>query len=91
MDDHMLKIFIKEHFDFEVLKEAGFFNEDISKDDYKGQAKRIREFFGFKSIYEYGSKTIRCHLTLDSRSSVNEKGELIEEPFITELKSIYES
>lgn len=78
--DKILERFMKEQFDFNALKKAGFFTKEM-KADYKAQADRVCKFFGYKTVYEHGAQEIRCHL-----SYANPEGK----PFITTLKSIYE-
>lgn len=55
--DEILKRFMKEFFHFPTLCKAGFFKKEM-KGDYKAQAERVRSFFGFKSVYEYGLNAI---------------------------------
>ncbi len=96
--DRTLKNFMQEQFDFEGLLEIGFFKEQ-DREDYKVQAKKVCKFFGFESVYEYGARDIRCHLSYGDEQSglgndrplhVNENGKLKEEPFITVIPNIYE-
>jgi len=76
----LLKSFIKEFFDFNGLCKAGLFTKDIRK-DYNKQAEILCNFLGLESIYEYGAKEIRCHI---SEALPNNN------PFITVIPSIYE-
>ncbi len=97
----LLKKFMKEHFSFTPLRKVGFFTKEM-KNDYEAQAKKICEFFGLESVYEYGSEDIRCHINyanpddkigLDSSFRplhVNEKGQLKCAPFVEVFPSIYE-
>lgn len=99
--DRLLKSFIKENFPpFSELVKIGFFTKEM-RGDYKAQAERICKFFGYKTVYEYGSKSVTCHLTyasgldpagLDSSRplSVDQDGKLRVEPFLTDIRSIYE-
>lgn len=73
---------MQEFFPFTPLRKAGFFTPEM-KGDYEAQAARVCQRFGFKSVYEYGAKEIRCHL-----SKVREVAP--DEPFITVIPSIYE-
>ncbi len=83
--DKLLKNFLEEFFDFTELKKAGLFDKTFKKNDYQKQADRLCTFFGFKTIYEYGSREIRCHLSyVDSEKSKKE-------PFVTVIPNIYES
>jgi len=79
-DEGCLKRFMKEFFPFTHLKQAGFFTKEM-KGDYEAQAKRICDFFGFETVYEYGAITTQCHI-----SHVEPKNE----PFVTVFESIYE-
>jgi len=56
------------------------------------------KFFGYQTIFEYGTKEIRCHLTFVDPDCpagiktarplhVDKEGELKEEPFITVIPS----
>ena len=91
---------MKEFFPFTEFKKMGFFTKEM-KGDYEAQAEKVCKFFGYKTVFEYGAKEIRCHLTyasgidpagLDSSRplSVDQEGELKTEGFITEIRSIYE-
>lgn len=90
--DKLLKSFLEEHFDFQTLKKVGFFSKKIKKKDIHAQAERICHLFGYKTIYEYGSKEIRAHLSYAGQRPlhINEDGELKQEPFVTIIKNIYE-
>lgn len=83
-----LKKFMLDHFDFDSLKKSGFY-KNIKRKDYQAQADRVCYFFGYKSVFEYGTEEIRCHISygVDRPIKVNEKGELTIEPFITVIKS----
>jgi hypothetical protein len=77
--DEVLKRFMLEFFDFYTLKKAGFWPKGVTKRDYKAQAERVCQFFGYKTVFEYGSKEARCHLT-DGKTN---------RPFVTVVESIY--
>lgn len=77
----VLKRFMQEFFPFKEFMKAGIFTKEM-KGDYKAQSERVCKFFGYKTVYEYGAKEIRAHLSL-----VNPKPD---EPFITVVQSIYE-
>lgn len=79
--DKVLERFMKEFFHFPTLCKAGFFTKEM-KGDYKAQAARVCDHFGYETVYEYGSKEIRCHITTDKRDP--------DEPFITVIQSIYD-
>ena len=88
--DKVLENFMKEFFPFGPLKKAGFFTKEM-RGDYKAQSERVCKYFGYKSIYEYGIKEVRCHIsTVDYYECVNEKGELIQKPFVTVIPSIWD-
>jgi hypothetical protein len=80
--DGVLKRFMEEFFDFKELVKVGLFTKEM-KGDYKAQAEKICHYFGYESVYEYGAKEIRCHLTFVGKRPDNE-------PFITVIPSIYE-
>lgn len=90
-DLKILKQFIDENFDIKTLVKVGFIKKEIKK-DYLAIANRICVFFGYETIYEYGTNEIRAHLSYDGDrpKHVNEKGELKEEAFITVMPSIYD-
>ena len=79
----LLESFMKEFFPFKVFKKCGFFTKEM-KGDYSAQAERVCNYFGYDTVYEYGSEEMRAHLSyLDNE---REKGE----PFVTTIKSIYD-
>lgn len=80
--DKVLERFMKEFFPYREFKKAGFFTKEM-RGDYKAQAERVCQRFGYKTVYEYGSKEIRCHLTFAGERPKNE-------PLVIEIKSIYE-
>jgi hypothetical protein len=91
--DRILRNFLDEFFDFYTLRKVGFFAKEMKKNDIDGQAKRICEWFGFKTVFEYGVDSIRCHISYADGhrpQHVDENGELQQEPFITEIKGTYE-
>lgn len=71
-----------EMFDFGELKKSGIYSKEIKRNDYQAQADRICHYFGFKTVFEYGKDSIQCHLSYANR--------MLEEPFVTVIKSIYE-
>ncbi|SKA30154.1 hypothetical protein SAMN04488128_103229 [Chitinophaga eiseniae] len=82
-DPGLLTRFMQEFFPYGHFKKIGIFTKGM-RGNYYAQAARICKFFGLKTIYEYGSKEIRCHLTyVDGKRP---KGE----PFVTVTPSIYE-
>lgn len=82
----VLKRFMKEHFHFCSLRKAGLFTKEM-RGDYKAQAERICRFFGLKSIYEYGTKEIRCHITEAGTKNYIPDSNERKEPFTTVVKS----
>lgn len=82
-DNGVLKRFMKEFFPFNDLLKAGFFTPEM-KGDYEAQAKRVCEYFGFETVYEYGSTEISCHLTYSKDARPPDEG------FVTVIPSIYE-
>lgn len=58
--DEVLKRFMKEFFHFPTLCKVGFFTKEM-KGDYKAQAERVRKFFGYESVYEYGLGAIHIN------------------------------
>lgn len=79
----VLKRFMIEFFPFTELRKAGFFTKEM-KGNYYAQAKRVCDFFGIKSVFEYGAKELRCHLSYDGERPENSK------EFITVVPSIYD-
>ena len=79
----VLKRFMIEFFPFTELRKAGFFTKEMNG-DYYAQAKRVCDFFGYKSVFEYGAKEIRCHLSYPGERPENDK------EFITVIPSIYD-
>ncbi|AMQ00951.1 hypothetical protein AY601_4100 [Pedobacter cryoconitis] len=91
--NRILKNFLEEFFDFYTLRKVGFFPKEMKKTDIHGQAKRICEWFSFKTVFEYGVSKIRCHISYADGyrpQHVDVDGELQHEPFITEIGGIYE-
>ena|SRR5690606_22022850 len=87
-DDRILKEFLDEHIPFYELRKAGFFPKEMKKTDIHGQAERICKWFGYKTVFEYGAKTIYSHLTYTDRHRplyVDEEGELKSAPFVEKL------
>lgn len=79
----VLKRFMQEFFPFTELVKIGFFKKEM-KADYYAQAKRVCDFFGFESIFEYGSKEIKCHITYVKGKRPKDEG------FVTTFKNIYD-
>jgi len=80
--EETLKNFMLEMFDFDGLKKAGIYSKEIKRKDYQAQADRICQYFGFKTVFEYGKDSVQCHLSYAKRPA--------NEPFVTVIKSIYE-
>ena len=87
----VLQNFMREFFPFNEFRDAGIFDSEL-KGDYKGQAKRICELFGYDTVFEYGAKEVACHISYSGSAPnlfVTPQGELIERPFITIVENIY--
>jgi len=96
---------MEEFFPFDLFLEIGFFSEEI-RGNHEAQAERVCQFFGYDTVYEYGSKPIRCHISYPQPNElepkdqeqgyggrplhVDEDGQLKPELFITEIPSIYD-
>lgn len=73
-----------EKFDFSTLKKVGFYPKDMKFNDYEGQAKRVCDFFGIKSVYEYSEigKGTRYHIS-EGNLKPPKEGEINEyKPFV---------
>jgi len=89
-EDKVLQRFMKEHFPFRELKDAGLFTQKM-KGDYQAQAERVRKYFGYTNVYEYGAEEVSCHLSFEKeedRLSLTKDG-VHSEPFTTVTTSIY--
>lgn len=64
-EEEGLKSFMENYFDFDALKEAGFYNKGIKLNDYKKQAERICYFFGLDSVFDYMmiGHGVGCHIS----------------------------
>lgn len=83
-DAGVLKRFIKEVFPtFAQCVKFGLFKPEM-KNNYYAQALRICQFFGYKSVFEYGSEETICHL------SYEQGHEPPDHKFITVIPSIYD-
>jgi len=82
-NEGVLKRFMQEFFPYSEFKNIGFFTEEM-KNNYYLQAVRVCKYFGFDSIYEYGSKEIKGHITYVDGKRPKDEG------FISVFKSIYE-
>lgn len=81
--DRTLKNFMEEFFEFDGLVECGFFKEGM-RGDYKAQAEKVCFFFGYDSVYEYGTTTIPCHISFEGKRPEGF------EDFVTVIKPWYE-
>lgn len=90
-NENILEKFMKEFFPFGSFVKIGFFTKEM-KGDFDAQAKRVCDFFGYETVYEYRAKKISAHISWDEGEwlSINSKGELEEKPFVTTFPSIYE-
>ncbi len=82
-DDGVLERFMKEFFPYGQFKKIGLFTKEM-KGDYKAQAKRVCDFMGYETIYEYRATEMRAHI------SYVEGYRPQEDMFITVFPSIYE-
>lgn len=90
--EKVLERFMKEFFPYGQFKKIGFFTKEM-KGDYKAQAKRVCDFLGYETVYEYRAEEMRGHISYaDGKRPlvINSDGELEEEPFVTVIPSIYE-
>ena len=78
--EETLKNFMLEFFDYNGLRKIGVYDRTIKKNNYQAQADRICEFFGYGTVFEYGAKEVRCHLS-EGKTKVE----------LTIIKNIYES
>lgn len=56
---------MENYFDFDALKEMGFYNDEIKRNDYQKQAERVCYFLSLDSIFDYlmiGHGT-GCHIS----------------------------
>jgi hypothetical protein len=88
--EETLKNFMLEQFDFDTLKKAGFYGKEIKRNDYKAQAARVCWFFGFETVFEYGAKDIRCHITYASGVAGLDSKRPPNEPFVTIIKGWFD-
>jgi hypothetical protein len=82
IEDEVLESFMKEFFPYKEMKRCGIFTKEM-RGDYKAQAEYMRNHFGYKSIYEYGAKETRVHLSYAGERPPDE-------PFVTVIPSIYD-
>lgn len=82
-EEQVLERFMKEFFPFTEFKKIGVFKPEM-KNDYKAQAGRICQLFGYKTVYEYGAQEIHCHLSYVKGARPEGEG------FVTTIPSIYE-
>lgn len=77
----VLERFMQEFFPFTELLEAAFFTKEM-EGNYPAQAKRVCNYFGYETVYEYGSVEVTCHLSFDRERPVGE-------PFVLVTSNIY--
>lgn len=82
-DKELLKGFMKEFFPYQEFKKIGFFTAEM-KNDYEAQARRICDFFGYETVYEYRAKEIKVHISFAGKRPEGY------EDFVTVIPSIYE-
>lgn len=56
-EKEQLKQFMLDHFDFDSLKEAGFWPKGTRRADFEAQAARVCQYFSYQTVYEYGRHT----------------------------------
>ena len=83
--DMVLERFMKEFFPYNEFKKIGFFTKEM-RGDYEAQAKRVCTFFGYETVYEYGAKEFRGHISYSEEYLKKNP----DQPFITVISSIYE-
>lgn len=81
--DGVLRRFMQEFFPFSQFKKIGLFTPEM-KGDYDSQAAAVCGFFGYKTVFEYGAHSYRVHITYAEGKRPKD------EPFVKEVKSIYE-
>lgn len=57
-DQEKLRQFMLDHFDFDSLKQVGFWPKGTRRTDFEAQAARVCHYFGYKSVYEYGAELV---------------------------------
>lgn len=82
-DAGVLKRFMQEFFPYTEFKKIGLFTKEM-RGDYYSQAQKVCHYFGFTSVFEYGSRQINCHITYVEGFRPENEG------FISTIKSIYE-
>lgn len=82
-DAGVLERFMKEFFPFQDLKSVGFWKKEL-RGEYYLQAKRVCIFFGYESVFEYGSKPVTAHLSYVKKEDIESN------PFIYHKPSIYD-
>jgi len=80
--EETLKNFMLEMFDFDSLKKAGIYSKEIKRKDYQAQADIVCHYFGYKTVFEYGAKEVRCHLSVSNPEP--------KDNFVTVFPNIYE-
>lgn len=62
--DNKLKDYMRDNFDFPVMKKAGIF-KGLKFNDYEGQAKVICRIFSLESIYDFSNicRGMYAHIT----------------------------
>jgi len=89
--ERILREFMQEHFPYAEFKKAGVFTKEM-RNDYAAQAEVICHQLGYKTVFEYGSVELRCHVSYvgERPLHIDENGQLKPEPFITVIPSIYD-
>lgn len=68
-EQQKLKKFMADNFDFDSLKQVGFWPQGTRKTDFELQAARVCEFFGYDSVYEYAANQVQ--ITSDADAFIN--------------------
>ena len=82
-DAGVLKRFMQEFFPYREFNKIGFFTKEM-KGNYYLQAKRVCLFLGYKTVFEYRSKEVVCHVSVPSKMIKKD------DKFLTILPSIYD-
>lgn len=80
--DKLLEKFMKEFFPFKELVKLGFFTKEM-KGNYKAQSEKVCTFFGYKTVYEYGTNEFSYHASYVDKNKEDK-------PFIEVVNNIYE-
>ena len=86
--DKYLKTYLKNNFDFRILKKAGFYSKEIKSTDYEKQAERICYRHGLKNIYDYSAcKAVEFHYPIGQGFATGEFRNLFGEDILNTIFS----